>query len=353
MKGTNTMYKRSIIIITILGLSLLPSGCGNKKKVAQLEKTKVMVSTLKPQIAINTQEYPGVLSAANKMHVNAQTGGILKKVYVELGDTVVKGQKLGLMDTTIDEGRYMQAKAGYDLAKASYQRQSALYKENVISQQQYDTSLAQYRQAEGAYKQVQKLYNDCVLSAPLSGSVAFAYYDVGDDVPPNKPVFVVVNHKIIHMTVGVPDSDIAKIKKGKKVVVNVDSLPGKTFTGTVIGVGIMADEQSGAYPVKIAIPNPQGLIKAGMFGRAKIALDYYAKAKVVELDSLIMKGEDKGLFVVTSTNTVQFSPLTVNFEFGEKAMLKTALPFGTTYVISGQELLVDGETVTIVTENKN
>ena len=287
------MSHKSILILTILALVLIP-GC-SKKKIAPPELTKVIVSTLQPQIAINTQEYPGLLSAANKMNVNAETGGILEKTYVELGDTVVKGQRLGLMDTTIDESRYMQAKAGYDLAKVSYERQTALYKENVISKQQYDTALAQYRQAEGAYKQTKKMYSDCILTAPLNGTVAFCHYDVGDNVPPNKPVFVIVNHKTIHMTAGVPDSDIAKIKKGKTVKVTVDSLPGKVFSGTVIGAGVMADEQSGAYPVKIAIPNPAGVIKPGMFGRAKIALDYYAKAPVVQLDTIVLKGDSTAL----------------------------------------------------------
>lgn len=326
---------------------LLLTGCGNNKKAPVSRLTKVAMMTLAPAPATNTQEYPGLLTPLHRMNVNTNTGGIVESIRVELGQVVRKGQVLAKLESDVNRAQFNQAQAAYDLAKTSYDRQKALYEAEVISQQQYDAAESQFKQAEAGYNVAKKNLDDCTLTAPRDGVVAFTHYDVGDSVPRGATVIVVADYSKVILPIGVVDRDISKIKVGQTAQVCVDGID-RVYNGKIIGAGSLADSRSGAYPVRIEIDNQNGLIKPGMFGRARLTLEHYDKAKVVPLDALVLRGETKGLFEITEGNIVRYKPVVVNFEFDDKAYIQNSIDFGAKIVIKGQEFIVDGEEVEVV-----
>jgi RND family efflux transporter MFP subunit len=341
-------YMRKFLILMLAVLLL--TGCGGKKAAPPPRLTKVAALTLTPAPAVNIQEYPGLLTPLYKMNVQTNTGGIVEAMLVELGQTVRKGQALARMESEVSAAQYAQAKAAYDLAKTSFDRQKALYTAEVISQQAFETAESQFKQAEAQYNVAKKNLEDCTLTAPRDGVVSFINYDVGDNASRGSAVIVIADYSKIILRVGVVDRDIAKVRIGQNAAVHIDGLD-RVYTGKIIGAGSLADDKTGAYPVRIEIDNSAGLIKPGMFGRARLTLEYYAKAKVVPLDTLALRGESKGLYEITSGNIVRFTPVTVNFEFEDKAYVQSSLAFGSRIVAKGQEFVVDGEEVEVVPEN--
>ncbi|MDR1997216.1 MAG: efflux RND transporter periplasmic adaptor subunit [Candidatus Margulisbacteria bacterium] len=337
--------KRFLILLLA---ALLLFGCGGPKEAPAPRLTKVAVLALAPSPAVNTQEYPGLLTPLYKMNIQTNTGGIVESISVELGQTVRKGQELARLESEVNAAQYRQAEAAYEQARTSLQRQKALYDESVISLQQYESADSQYKQAEALYNVARKNLEDCTLTAPRDGVVSFINYDIGDSAPKGSTVIVLADYSKIIMRIGVTDKDVSKIKTGQKATVRVDDLSGRLWPGKVIGVGSLADDRSGTYPVRIEIDNTQGLIKPGMFGRASLTLERYERAKVVPLDSLVLRGETRGLYAVTTGNIVHFAPVTVNFEFGDQVYIQSSLPYGQRIVAQGQDFVVDGEEVEIV-----
>ncbi|GBR73707.1 type I secretion membrane fusion protein HlyD super family [Candidatus Termititenax aidoneus] len=341
-------YMRKFLVLMLAALLL--TGCGGKKTVPPPRLTKVAALTLTPSPAVNIQEYPGLLTPLYKMNVQTNTGGIVEAVLVELGQTVRKGQALAKMESEVNAAQYNQAKAAYDLAKSSFDRQKALYEAEVISQQAFETARSQFQQAEAQYNVAKKNLEDCTLTAPRDGVVSFINYDVGDNASHGSTVIVVADYSKIILRIGVVDRDIAKVRIGQNAAVHIDEID-RLYTGKIIGAGSLADDKTGAYPVRIEIDNSAGFIKPGMFGRARLTLEYYPQAKVVPLDTLVLRGESKGLYEITSGNIARLTPVTVNFEFEDKAYVQSPLAFGSRIVAKGQEFIVDGEEVEIVPEN--
>jgi HlyD family secretion protein len=96
----------------------------------------------------------------------------------------------------------------------------------------------------------------------------------GDLVPPNQPILRVLLAQDMWVRLYVPETDIWRIKKGAKVQVTVDGSR-NAFEGSVMQISSIseftprnvqsADERRHqVFGVKILVPDPRGVFKAGM-----------------------------------------------------------------------------------------
>lgn len=337
------------VLVLILVTGLLITGCGKKDKIAVKELTPVVVEKLEPKPARNLQNYSGIVNAYKNIDLITEVEGVVKKVKVEVGDYVNKGQVLAQVEDIVYLANYERAKSAYDLAKASHERQTALFKETVISQQQFETSAANLKQAYANYLVNKKSLDDCTLRSPIAGTVAVKNFQDGQYAKRGVTAFTIINYDRVKIPFGVTEKDVSKITKGKPAKITIDALPGKSFPGVVTSVGMLADEQTGTYPVEIEVNNANHLLKAGMVANVEVGLDYYPKAKVVTLDTIVTQGETKGIFYLAKNNIVRFKPITVNFEFDKFAKID-GLEYGTYIIIKGQKNIVDGEKVVTTNE---
>ena len=80
-----------------------------------------------------------------------------------------------------------------------------------------------------------------------------------------------------------------------RVDLQFDALPGKTFTGEITKISPQADLLTRAFPVKIAVQNPENAILSGMFARANII--YATKEKVTMVHRNAVDRRLEGVFI--------------------------------------------------------
>jgi cobalt-zinc-cadmium efflux system membrane fusion protein len=121
--------------------------------------------------------------------------------------------------------------------------------------------------------------------APFAGVVLSADAVAGEVAEPGRPLFVVADPRKVWVTLHVPAGDAARVAAGQPVKFRTDG-SAEEFGGKVEWVGPAADEATRTVPVRAALPNDAGRLRAGTLGQGRVVLRQEAKAVLVPHDAV-------------------------------------------------------------------
>lgn len=134
--------------------------------------------------------------------------------------------------------------------------------------------------------------------APISGYVVRKHVEVGAWVQPGTPVADLIALDPVEVTGPVGEREIRRVRVGEAARVTVDAYPGRAFDGRITAVIPGADPASRTFPVKVAVANPEGLLKAGMFARVAVRTGKGRTAVFVPKDAMVRRGGQDFIFLV-------------------------------------------------------
>ena len=256
---------------------------------------------------------------ATEVVVSAQTGGQLLQFDAAEGQTVRVGAVVAVVDTTqlvLERQQLLAQRAAsgsrvnevtqqasalavqYDVARRNYERTKRLFDEQAATAQQLDQAEREFRvlaeQIDGARALRQTVSSEAAstearvaqlgdriaksrITNPLGGVVLATYAERGEYVQPGQPLYKVAALDTLVLRAYITEPQLALVKLGQKVRVNVDRGDDDraAVTGTVSWVSSKAeftptpiqtrDERADlVYAVKIVVPNPDGVLKIGM-----------------------------------------------------------------------------------------
>jgi RND family efflux transporter MFP subunit len=277
---------------------------------------------------------------------------------VDKGDAVKAGQELARLDCTpyaderakLDEAA-RQAEARQRFAAQTAERLRPMAQQNFVGAQdlaqaesEAASSAAALAHAQASVKEAQHKLGYCVLTAPFSGSVTLRYVDPGALVGPGTPVVQVVDGSAMRVMVNVVERDLGQVKVGQEATLTVDAYPGRSFRGRVQRVVNAVDPRSRTMLTEVDIPNPDGALKPGMFGRVAITVATHAGALVAPARALQVTEDGTFAFVVEGT-TARRRKLRLAYDDGDEVEVLSGLAPTDQLVVSGQDLLGEGVTV--------
>lgn len=110
------------------------------------------------------------------------------------------------------------------------------------------------------------------LRSPVAGQVVERHVSAGEAVDATQTLFVIADTSRLWLVVSVHDRDLPALRQGQPVQFTVDGSAGQSFTGRLTWIGSAVDDRTRMIPVRAELENPQGLLRARMFGQARIAL---------------------------------------------------------------------------------
>jgi RND family efflux transporter MFP subunit len=173
------------------------------------------------------------------------------------------------------------------------------------------------------------------------------FVDEGAILKANDPIVSILDLSAITCVINVIERDYFRVREGQQALISTDAFPEKTFTGSIARIAPLLQENSRQARVEINIPNPDELLKPGMFVRVQIELADIENATVVPLAALIKRNEQQGVFIADLENmTSKFVPVTVGVVNNELAQIIEPQLSGSV-VTMGQYLLEDGASIVL------
>jgi len=264
---------------------------------------------------------------ATEITVSAQSGGQVKYIIADEGQSVQAGDTLLIIDNTDWRYQFEQARGGYEMAESQYRltlkgarkediiqaeanyqnaetdlkRMEELYRVKTISEKQLDDAKTRFTvsqqtlekakrgsrqeeiemararrdQAKGLFGSLQKKLNDCVVTAPIGGTITKRFVEQGELAGTGSVLFRISNLALMDITIYVTEVDLPKIQINQKAGITVDAFPDKEYEGKVVFISPNAeftpkniqtkDERTKlVFSVKVKVPNPDGTLKAGV-----------------------------------------------------------------------------------------
>jgi RND family efflux transporter MFP subunit len=173
-------------------------------------------------------------------------------------------------------------------AEDAYQRVTPMHKNGTLTDVKYvevETGLQQAKAAAGIAK---KALDNCRLYATTDGFVGKCSLDPGMVTIPNIATITIVQISKVFARVAVPENEIARIRKRETAEIHIGALGTQAYSGTIEEIGVMADALAHTYKIKIAVPNPEGLIKPGMVCTAVLRFPGEIRGLVIPNQALLV-----------------------------------------------------------------
>lgn len=319
-------------------------GPDGKKKGPEAVPVEVAMVTTRPIAASYTGTAP--LEPRSEAQVVAKTSGVALGVFAEEGQVVRAGQTLVRLDAARSALQAAQTAAQMRKLEANYARSVQLSSQKLISANDIDQLKFDLENARAANRLANLELSYASVVAPISGVIAQRSIKPGNFVQINTPIFRIVDTSRLEAVLNVPEREMATLKSGLPVKLQVDALPGRDFTGTVDRVAPVVDSGSGTFRVICAFQGG-GLLQPGMFGRVRIDYDQKTDALVVPRTALLEDDTDPAVYVVRGKKAVRV-PVKLGYSEGGWAEVRSGLKSGEQVVVAGKTAVREGSEVQVL-----
>lgn len=338
--------------LVLLLACLLLAGCdrgGGEAKAGEGEKTQaVPVETVAAARRTVAASYTGTasLEPLAEAQVVAKTSGVALQVLVEEGQRVEAGQTLVRLDPDRARLNLAQTEARKRKLENSFRRSDQLAAQQLISAGDHDQLRYDLEETRAAYRLAALELSYTNVTAPISGVIASRSIKTGNFVQINSPILRIVDNSRLETTLNVPERELATLKAGQPVHMQVDALPGMTFEGRVDRIAPVIDAGSGTFRVICAFEGG-GSLQPGMFGRIRIDYDHRADAMTIPRQALLDDEGEPAVYVVRDGKAIR-TAIETGYADGAFVEVRKGLELGDAVITAGKAALRDGSDVQVI-----
>lgn len=314
-----------------------------------------------------TLEYPARLESTARAVVTARITGVLLEQTFKEGDPVEKGTLLYKIEPDLyaaavreREAEVTLQEAVYAKAQRDWTRAQALFKEKTLSRQEYDAALSAYETAGAAVHsararlasaKVELSYTQ--VTAPISGIAGTRAVDPGNVVSPGTPLVTITRTAPLYAAFALPGADALRIKgtdtegrwKTNAVSVRFTGENGG-FAGTLDYLAPAIDPKTGTLKARALLPNKEGKLIPGAFGRVALDGVAYRSALAVPEKAVLQSELGPYLYVVTDGKAAARN-VTLEGSAGQRFIIGKGIAPGEEVIVNNFFKLKDGAPVTI------
>ena len=379
------MSRIPTLFVSVLALSASLAALGGCRREAALDAAKAQRP---PSVPVRTamvigQDEPVTLQATGSFvadedsDVAPDASGRVMATPVDVGQFVKQGTvlvKLRAVDAglRLDEAKAAASRAEANvrlvesqntLAQTTAERYGRLLATGDLSREVADqaktqaetstqnvaTARASLAEAQAQLALAEKAVADVVVSAPFAGFISARNVSVGEYVQPSTPVIKLLKVDPLRLQLVVPGIETGHVSRGQKVTSTVDAFPGQVFQGEITAVNPAIVQQSRSLIVEARVPNPDAVLKPGMFAVAQIDQGRTTRALIVPRAAVVEDANTNSfrVFAIDRDNRARLRVvLLAPRQSGETVRLVSGVKEGERVATSNLNQLYDSAAVT-------
>ena len=325
------------VVVAILAVFGVVAARGNGKSIDASRLAAIEKGDLARSVVAT-----GKVQPLTKVEIKSKASGIVKRLFVDYGDTVKEGQVLAELDREQLEAAVREARANLLAAEAAWERNKIeaegpdlpflklalerarkLYTDGLIApsiledadkayqmglnkqtaaKSQAAVSKAEVEKARAALERYETDLRYATITSPMDGLVLSRDVEVGDAV---SSILVLGSQATRVMSLGdvsevyvlgkVDEADIGRVFLGQRARIAVESFKDKSFEGKVTKISPLGKEKDNVttFEVRVSIQNPGGELKTNMTANAEIILEEKKAVLIVPESAVVYDKERK------------------------------------------------------------
>ncbi|MCE2970535.1 MAG: efflux RND transporter periplasmic adaptor subunit [Burkholderiales bacterium] len=366
---------RRWMLAALLPLTLVACGKKEAPQSAAVPPVPVTVMTVAPRTVPIWSEYVGQTQSSRQVQIVARVNGFLEKRLYTEGAPVKAGQVMFQQDPKPFQAQLDAAVAALDEQKARLQvandnlaRVKPLAERQALSQRELDDAIGQQKSAAAAVEVAKANVETArlnlsytTITTPVAGIASFARVQDGQYVNlADSQLTYVAQMDPIWIEFSLSENDVLQLRQDEKsgrlklpannqFVVEAILANGEVFPhkGRITFADADFSQKTGTYLLRATLPNPEGVLRPGMFVTVRISGAVRPNAIVVPQTSVLQGAQGQFVIVVDKDNRAQMRWVTVGQWYGQDWFVDTGLQAGDVVVTDGMAKLSPGALVQI------
>jgi len=361
------VYQVARCALAVGAAAVAVSGCNSAAGPQSPPPTEVSVMEVKTGPVTVYNEYVAQTQAPNTIEIRAQVTGLLERQAFADGALVKKGDLLYVIDQRPFESQLAQAKAGLAQAQANLvnaqqnlARNSRLIAQKAVSQQDYDTAVAQERASTALVEAQRALLRNVELNLEFAtirasrdgfmsssqvkpGSLITAQQTLLNTLYSSDPMWVyltISEDRLLQLQKAVRRPD-----QTTPFHIRMADGTDYAFIGRLSFVDAAMDQKSGTLQVRVSVPNPDRLLRPGLFVRVSVpAFESPSAIRIPQQAVQELQGL-KSVYVVAAGDKAEPRQIVAGYRVGNDWVVSSGLAPGDRVVVEGLGKLRPGAPV--------
>jgi len=210
------------------------------------------------------------LQLVERRFIAAPFDGILAETFVASGDVVAANQRLAQLDDRLLEIELASRTA--EMTSQQKRRDAALARGDVAESQIADHEV---QRLTAEIELVQSRLANLEIRSPIDGVIVSGDLDKAEGAPveTGQQLFEVGPLDQMVVEVSIPETDIARVEIGDRIALRLDAYPTRRWTGAIERIHPRSEiiDDASVFVAEVHLDNPDGLLRPGMKGRARIS----------------------------------------------------------------------------------
>ena len=290
----------------------------------------------------------GRLESSEEMKLAFKSPGVVARLHVDIGDSVVAGQLLAELETTELDSALRRAEETLAKAERDARRAEELHARSLVAREMLDNARTarDMARADVDAARFNRRFAESRATAP--GRVLARHVEPREVVAAGAPVLSISGEtRGWLLRVQVTDRDVVRLANGAAAELRFDALPEERFAAHVARVAAQADAATATFEVELALERADARLLSGLIAQASIATAAAGEVLLVPLAALIEADEGHARLYVAIDGHARLRTVRTGALRGDGITVLEGLSASERVIVGGAAWVDDGAAIRV------